>query len=144
IGIKTAADLIKEFGDLDALLERAGEIKQPKRREKLIEFADQARISRELVRLKDDVPGVIPADAFGVQDPKPDDLLGFLRTMEFNTLTRRIAEALGVEPPPPVLVSVGATVPTKGRKPAEGAAAGGVRQEAAAAESPAAGAAASA
>ena len=56
IGVKTAAELIKEYGDLDALLARAGEIKQPKRREKLIEFADQARVSRELVRLKDDVP----------------------------------------------------------------------------------------
>ena len=56
IGIKTAAELIKEYGDLDTLLARAGEIKQPKRREKLIEFAGQARISRELVRLKEDVP----------------------------------------------------------------------------------------
>ncbi len=71
IGVKTAAELIKEYGDLDTLLARAGEIKQPKRREKLIEFADQARVSRELVRLKDDVPEMIPADALGVRDPDP-------------------------------------------------------------------------
>ncbi|MFA6140652.1 MAG: DNA polymerase I, partial [Hyphomicrobium sp.] len=115
IGVKTAAELIKEYGDLDALLARAGEIKQPKRREKLIEFADQARVSRELVRLKDDVPDMIPADALGVRDPDPTELLGFLRVMEFNTLTRRIAEGLGAEPPAPVEVSVGSTVPTKGR-----------------------------
>jgi 5'-3' exonuclease len=55
IGPKTAAQLIEEFGDLDTLLERASEIKQTKRRENIIEFADKARISRELVRLKDDV-----------------------------------------------------------------------------------------
>ena len=73
IGVKTAAELIKEYGDLDALLARAGEIKQPKRREKLIEFADQARVSRELVRLKDDVPDMIPAEALGVRDPDPPD-----------------------------------------------------------------------
>ncbi len=115
IGVKTAAELIKEYGDLDALLARAGEIKQPKRREKLIEFADQARVSRELVRLKDDVPDMIPAEALGVHDPNPPELLGFLRVMEFNTLTRRIAEGLGAEPPAPVEVSVGSTVPSKGR-----------------------------
>jgi DNA polymerase-1 len=99
IGVKTGAELINEYGDLDALLERASEIKQPKRREKLIEFADQARLSRELVRLKDDVDTGIPVDALGVHDPHPEELLGFLRLMEFSTLTRRISEALGVEPP---------------------------------------------
>ena len=61
IGIKTAAELIAKYGDLDTLLARAGEIKQPKRREKLIEFAEQARVSRELVTLKDDVPLTIPS-----------------------------------------------------------------------------------
>jgi DNA polymerase-1 len=100
IGVKTAADLINEYGDLDGLLERASEIKQPKRREKLIEFADQARISRELVRLKDDVDTGVSVEALGVHDPVPENLLGFLREMEFSTLTRRIAEALGAEIPP--------------------------------------------
>ncbi|MET0406749.1 MAG: DNA polymerase I [Hyphomicrobium sp.] len=113
IGIKTAAELIATYGDLDTLLAKAGEIKQPKRREKLIEFAEQARISRQLVILKDDVPLDIQIDALGVRDPQSDALLGFLRTMEFNTLTKRIAEGLGAEAPPPVTVSVGASVKSK-------------------------------
>ncbi len=99
IGVKTAAQLITEYGDLDTLLARAGEIKQPKRREKLIEFADQARVSRELVRLKDDVPLPIQTDQLAVHAPQPETVLGFLQTMEFSTLTRRIAEALDAEMP---------------------------------------------
>jgi DNA polymerase I len=110
IGIKTGAELIIEYGDLDALLARAGEIKQPKRREKLIEFADQARVSRELVRLKDDVTDATPVEAFGVRDPDPATLLAFLRAMEFNTLTKRIAEKLGAEMPPPLEKSVGSSL----------------------------------
>ena len=100
IGVKTAAELIKEYGDLDTLLARASEIKQPKRREKLIEFAEQARVSRELVRLKDDVTVVLLPDQLGVHEPDPNVLLGFLRDMEFNTLTRRVADGLGAVPPP--------------------------------------------
>jgi len=99
IGIKTAAELINEYGDLDTLLARAGEIKQPKRREKLIEFADQARVSRDLVRLKDDVPGAVSVEAFGVQDPIAEALLAFLQKMEFTTLTKRIASSIGAEVP---------------------------------------------
>ena len=110
IGVKTAAQLITEYGDLDSLLERASEIKQPKRREKLIEFADQARISRELVRLKLDVPVTVTAEQMGLHEPQPDTLLGFLSGMEFNTLTRKIAENLGAEPPPPPAKSVGSSV----------------------------------
>ncbi len=98
IGVKTAAELITNYGDLDSLLEAAAEIKQPKRREKLIEFAPQARLSRELVRLKDDVPGEVGVEALGVHDPEPETLLGFLRAMEFSTLTKRIGEKLGVAP----------------------------------------------
>ncbi len=110
IGIKTAAELINEYGDLDSLLARAAEIKQPKRREKLIEFADQARISRDLVRLKDDVDVALPLEKFGVTAPKPEQLLGFLQRMEFNTLTRKIADSLGAAPPPLLERSVGSTV----------------------------------
>ena len=140
IGIKTGAELINAYGDLDSLLERAGEIKQPKRREKLIEFADQARLSRELVRLKDDVPDTVSVKAFGVHDPEPPTLLAFLREMEFNTLTKRIAEKLGVEAPPPLEHSVGASLKTtpSDKAPAKnGDAAGG----SAGAGTPAAGAA---
>ncbi len=115
IGVKTAAQLIQEYGDLDSLLERAGEIKQPKRREKLIEFADQARISRDLVRLKLDVPVTVTPEQMGVQDPKSDTLLGFLSEMEFSTLTRKIAESLGAEPPAAPARSVGSTVKKKGK-----------------------------
>ncbi len=100
IGVKTAAELIREYGDLDTLLSRAGEIKQPKRRERLTEFAEQARVSKELVRLKIDVPVEVAVERLGIQDPVADDLLGFLRRMEFSTLTRRIAEKLGAEIPP--------------------------------------------
>jgi len=121
IGIKTAAELIKEYGDLDTLLARAGEIKQPKRREKLIEFAEQARISRDLVRLKQDVPVVVTIEQLGVQDPKPDTLLTFLRVMEFNSLTKRIADALKVEAPPPLEASVGASVRRRDDASAAGA-----------------------
>ncbi len=110
IGIKTAAELIIEYGDLDALLARATEIKQPKRREKLIEFADQARISRQLVQLKDDVPLEVAADRLGVHDPDPPVLLAFLQAMEFNTLSRRIAEKLGADVPPALAQSVGQSV----------------------------------
>lgn len=100
IGIKTAALLLQEFGDLDSLLARAGEIPQPKRRQTLIDHADQIRLSRDLVRLKDDVPlpEVTPA-SLEVRDPDPAALLGFLAKMEFRTLTRRLAERLKVEAP---------------------------------------------
>ncbi len=100
IGIKTAALLIREFGDLDSLLARAGEIPQPKRRQVLLDHADQIRLSRDLVRLKDDMTlDVTPAD-LEVRDPDPDKVLAFLAQMEFRTLTARIAARLKVAPPP--------------------------------------------
>ncbi len=99
IGIKTAALLINEYGDLDTLLERASEIKQKKRRENLIEFADQARISRDLVTLKQDVPVTEPLDQFALRDPHPDTLLDFLSEMEFNSLTKRIADSFDCKVP---------------------------------------------
>ncbi|WP_108838383.1 DNA polymerase I [Tateyamaria sp. Alg231-49] len=99
IGIKTAALLINEYGDLDALLERAGEIKQPKRRETLIDNADQIRLSRKLVLLDENTPLDFTIDDLEVRDPHPDQLLPFLAEMEFRTLTKRIATQLGVEEP---------------------------------------------
>jgi DNA polymerase I len=99
IGIKTAALLINEYGDLEALLARAGEIKQPKRRETLINFADQIRVSRELVTLKTDMPLDITLDDLEAKEPVADDLLGFLAEMEFRTLSGRIAAKLGVDAP---------------------------------------------
>src|SRR4029079_16732684 len=109
IGVKTAAELINEYGDLETLLQRANEIKQPKRREKLTEFAMQARLSRALVTLRDDVPITVRVEQLGVREPEPESLLGFLREMEFSTLTKRIAEGLKVEAPPPVERSAAST-----------------------------------
>ena len=99
IGVKTAATLIHEYGDLDSLLARAEEIKQPKRRQTLIDNADQIRISRDLVTLKRDVPVEVAMTEFSLNAPDPDVLLGFLSDMEFRTLTNRIAEAMNVEAP---------------------------------------------
>ncbi|MGU3540815.1 DNA polymerase I [Methylobacterium sp. A54F] len=98
IGLKTAAALIKEFGSLEALLERAGEIKQPKRRETLLANVEQARLSRRLVALMEDVPVPVPLDDLALPKPDPERLVGFLKAMEFNTLTRRIAQMLHVDP----------------------------------------------
>ena len=92
IGIKTAALLINEYGDLETLLECAGEIKQNKRREGLIEFAEQARISRELVTLRTDTPLPVDMSEMGLTPPEAGMLMGFLKAMEFNTLTRRVSK----------------------------------------------------
>jgi DNA polymerase-1 len=97
IGPKTAAQLLEDYGDLDTLLERASEIKQNKRRENLIEFADQARLSRQLVTLKTDTPVDIPLDALALEAQDGPKLIAFLKAMEFTTLTRRVAEATATE-----------------------------------------------
>jgi DNA polymerase-1 len=97
IGVKTAALLINEYGDLDSLLARAGEIKQNKRRETLIEHADQIRLSRDLVTLCDTVPVTVPMEDLAVADPDPVALIEFLERMEFKTITRRVRETLELE-----------------------------------------------
>ncbi|MET0274211.1 MAG: DNA polymerase I, partial [Phenylobacterium sp.] len=99
IGIKTASALILEYGDLDTLLARAGEIKQDKRRQTLIDFADQIRLSRELVRLDCDTPLPSPIDDLAVEAPQAEVLAAFLEQMEFRTLARRVAEASGGQAP---------------------------------------------
>lgn len=99
IGIKTAALLINEYGDLESLLDRAGEIRQPKRRETLIQNREQIELSRKLVQLDCDMPLEFGLDDLEVRDPDPEVLMGFLAEMEFRTVTKRIAEKLGVEPP---------------------------------------------
>ena len=97
IGIKTAAQLIAEFGDLDALLARAEEIKQPKRRENLVNFAEQARISRDLVTLRRDAPMPVALTDMARAAPVAENLVGFLKAMEFTTLTGRLAERFGID-----------------------------------------------
>ncbi|MEW2918976.1 DNA polymerase I [Ruegeria sp. ANG10] len=99
IGIKTAALLINEYGDLETLLDRAEEIKQPKRRQTLIEKRDQIELSKKLVQLDEQTPLDFTLDDLEVKDPEPDILLGFLAEMEFRTLTKRIADKLGAEAP---------------------------------------------
>jgi len=97
IGPKTAAQLIGEYGDLETVLARAGEIKQEKRRQSLIDNAEQARISKKLVTLDDRVDVEVPIGDLAVHEPDYKKLIAFLKAMEFNTLTRRVAEFSGIE-----------------------------------------------
>jgi DNA polymerase-1 len=90
IGVKTAAELILEYGDLETLLARAGEIKQPKRRERLIEHAELARISYQLVTLKTDVPVDQAIADFTFKEPKEEDLLKFLSAQNFTAVKNRL------------------------------------------------------
>jgi DNA polymerase-1 len=92
IGVKTAAALIEEFGSLEALLERAGEIKQNKRRASLIEFAEQARISKRLVQLADNVPVDVALEDFKTHDPDKPALTAFLEKHGFNSILKRLGK----------------------------------------------------
>jgi DNA polymerase-1 len=133
IGVKTAAQLIGEYGDLDTLLKRAGEIKQDKRRQTLIDNAEAARLSKKLVTLDQHVKLDVPVDELAVHEPDYKNLIAFLKAMEFSTLTRRVAEKgeidasaiegnpklasheIAVTSPPPPQVK-GAEVKTPGSK----------------------------
>jgi DNA polymerase-1 len=97
IGIKTAAQLINEYGDLETLLARAGEIKQPKRREALIAHAESARLSKKLVTLDCDMPVEVPLAGLALGDVDPQRLIGFFKAMEFTTLTKRAAEIYAID-----------------------------------------------
>ncbi len=99
IGVKTAAQLINEYGDLDTLLERAEEIKQPKRRQNLIDEADAARLSRQLVTLMDDVPVTEDLTSFAVQPRTAETLLPFLTQHGFKSLLRAAEAQFGVSAP---------------------------------------------
>ncbi|MEM1232922.1 MAG: DNA polymerase I [Pseudomonadota bacterium] len=99
IGIKTAALLINEFGSLEELLDRAGEIKQPKRRETLIEHRAQIEMSKRLVQLDCGMDLDYELSSLEVKDPDAEILMAFLASMEFRTLSRRMAETLGVDVP---------------------------------------------
>ncbi|MDF2141447.1 DNA polymerase I [Paenirhodobacter sp. CAU 1674] len=114
IGIKTAALLINEYGDLETLLDRAAEIKQPKRRETLQNFADQIRLSKRLVTLDENTPLDFTLDSLEVKTPDTETLIDFLNRMEFRTLTKRVAEKFGAAVPVPVPV----TAPVAASEPA--------------------------
>ncbi len=121
IGVKTAAELLGIYGDLETLLKRAGEIKQPKRRETLIENAENARISLRLVTLEKNVPFKEGPELFGAHDPDPKELIAFLKSMEFSTITKRVAshfEIADVENYVPAAEPApGPTTPATARKP---------------------------
>lgn len=103
IGPKTAAQLLEEFGDLETLLARADEIKQVKRRENIVANAELARVSRQLVELRTDVPLDMKLEDLVLEPQNGPKLIAFLKAMEFTTLTRRVAEvcdcdAAAIEP----------------------------------------------
>ncbi|MFT5066977.1 MAG: DNA polymerase-1 [Yoonia sp.] len=99
IGIKTAALLINEYGDLETLLDRAAEIKQPKRRESLINNRAQIELSKKLVSLDCGMDLPFDLDSLEVKDAVPEDLLAFLAKMEFRTIVKRVAERFGAAAP---------------------------------------------
>ena len=86
IGIKTAAELINKYNNLENLLKKASEIPQNKRRQTLLDNKDKALLSRKLVTLKKDVPVEDDPSSFIIKDVKKDNLYNFLREMEFNRL----------------------------------------------------------
>jgi DNA polymerase-1 len=94
IGVKTAAQLIAEYGDVESLIARACEIKQNKRRETLCDpdVIAKVRISKKLVQLVDDVKLITPLADLRAPEPDGKTLVAFFKAMEFTTLTRRVAE----------------------------------------------------
>ncbi|MCA1940796.1 MAG: DNA polymerase I [Caenispirillum bisanense] len=115
IGVKTAAQLIAEYGDLETLLARAGEIKQPKRRQNLLEHAEAARISRRLVLLRDDCQVEVPLDTFAVKKPDADKLAAFLKDNGFTSILTRMQAKLADagEAPPAAAGGTAVTVPAE-------------------------------
>ena len=99
IGVKTAAELINTYGDLETLLAHANDIKQPKRREALVENEAKARLSKELVKLDDDVPLPCPLSALRVKPYDPDKLFPFLDEMELRALKSRIEKRMAITAP---------------------------------------------
>ena len=115
IGVKTAAQLIGEYGDLETLLKRASEIKQEKRRQTLIDNAENARLSKKLVTLDDRVKLDVPIGDLAVHEPDYKRLIAFLRAMEFSSLTRRVAEFASIDPTeiePDTKLVAGASIPS--------------------------------
>ncbi|WP_371155497.1 DNA polymerase I [Jannaschia sp. 2305UL9-9] len=111
IGIKTAAQLINEYGTLEELLDRAEEIKQPKRRQTLIEHRAQIELSKRLVQLDCETPITFGLDDLELRDAVAEDLLAFLNRMEFRSLTRKIADRFDMDPPAMVEASPQADMP---------------------------------
>ncbi len=134
IGVKTAAQLIGEYGDLETLLKRVAEIKQEKRRQSLIDNADKARLSKKLVTLDDHVKLDVPIGDLAVHEPDYKRLIAFLRAMEFSSLTRRVAEFASIDPsdiePDASFVAGASSREAAGRGAAKKANGGGAGEEA--------------
>ena len=96
IGPKTAAELINQYGDVETLLARAAEIKQPKRREAIQQHADAARLSKQLITLKEDVPGLPQLSELVLRTPDPQKLATFLTQQGFKSLVARLEKAHGL------------------------------------------------
>ena len=96
IGIKTAAELINQFGSLDELLKKAETIKQPKRRQALLDNKSNALISRELVTLKNDVPVKETINDFILKPFDKEKIFSFLDEMEFTKIKKRIEQTYGM------------------------------------------------
>jgi DNA polymerase-1 len=114
IGPKTAAELIAQFGDLEGVLARASEIRQPKRREAIEQNIDKARLSYELIGLCDTVPTPATLDDFALKKPEHGALLGFLRQMEFKSLVSKFEQKFGIAPSPASAMNRPAASPEKG------------------------------
>ncbi len=97
IGLKTGAELINQYGDLETLLAKASEIKQNKRRENLIAFAEQARISKRLVTLDQNITVNEQLNSFAVDVPRASELIGFLKALEFSSFTKKIGMAISAD-----------------------------------------------
>jgi DNA polymerase-1 len=91
VGPKTASELIRQYGDLETVLASTGEIKKPKLKQSLIDHADNARLSRELVRLKCDVPLPEPLDGLELKGLPPEPLRAFLEDQGFKSLLAKVA-----------------------------------------------------
>ncbi len=137
IGIKTAALLIQEYGDLETLLNNADKIKQDKRRQTLIDNADLARISKKLVLLDDRAPLKVPLDQLGFDGGDPVKVVAFLKAMEFTRLTESVAKAAGIDPntvEADPLLSAGAAIATSTKATKEEVPAPGDKKAAAASD----------
>lgn len=102
IGVKTAAQLIIEYGDLDNLLAKAGEIKQPKRREMLVNNTSQALLSRQLVTLHNDVPVPYALEELRARDPNTPKLAAFLQKQGFKSALARLGQPVSAAPTPTI------------------------------------------
>ncbi len=113
IGPKTAAELINAYGDLENVLKHADEIKQPKRRQALIDHADGARMSRKLVRLDDNVPLPCPMEDLAVRPLDAAKVTAFLTAQNFRSLLARLSGRLGAAPVPSGASAAAASAPVQ-------------------------------